>query len=101
MLPLIIAEMLNSPTGLPIAASGIDSSMPVVTAAAAVWSVARVPPVTPPQGNIGGDGAGGFNGTVGQINLNNFAGEQFFVVPEPASVVLVALAGVTLLRRRA
>jgi hypothetical protein len=56
--------------------------------------------LTPPQGNIGGDGAGGFNGTVGQINLNNFAGEQFFVVPEPASVALVALAGMALLRRR-
>ncbi len=55
----------------------------------------------PPQGNLGGDGAGGFNGTVGQLNLNNFAGEQFFVVPEPASVALVALAGVALLRRRA
>jgi len=57
--------------------------------------------LTPPQGNLGGDGAGGFNGTVGQLNLNNFAGEQFFVVPEPASVALVALAGVALLRRRA
>ncbi|HOW72220.1 MAG TPA: hypothetical protein PKY77_16595 [Phycisphaerae bacterium] len=42
--------------------------------------------LTPPQGNLGGDGTGGFNGTVGQINLNNFAGEQFLVVPEPAGM---------------
>lgn len=55
--------------------------------------------LTPPQGNLGGDGAGGYNGTVGQINLNNFAGQQFFVVPEPASLTLLGL--VCLLRRRA
>jgi hypothetical protein len=52
--------------------------------------------LTPPQGNLGGDGAGNFNGTVGQINLNSAVyglGDQFFtVVPEPSSVALVALA---------
>lgn len=57
--------------------------------------------LTPPQGNLGGDGMGSFNGTVGQLNLNNFAGEQFFIVPEPASLALVGLTGVVLLRRRA
>jgi hypothetical protein len=58
--------------------------------------------LTPPHGNVGGDGAGGFNGTVGQINLNNFAGEQYFtVVPAPASLTLLGLAGVALRRRRA
>jgi len=56
--------------------------------------------LTPPQGNLGGDGAGGFNGTVGQINLNGFAGDQYFtVVPEPASLALLGL--VCLVRRRA
>ncbi len=29
-------------------------------------------------GNIGGDGAGGFTGTLAGINFNNFAGNQFF-----------------------
>jgi hypothetical protein len=52
--------------------------------------------LTPPQGNLGGDGAGQFNGTVGQINLKNTAyasGDQFFtVVPEPTGAVLASLA---------
>lgn len=53
-------------------------------------------------GNLGGDGAGGFTGTLGGVNLNNFAGEQFFtvVVPEPGSLSVLALAGVALLARR-
>jgi hypothetical protein len=57
---------------------------------------------TPPQGNLGGDGNGNFIGHVAPINLNNFAGEQFFtvVVPEPASLSVVALAGICLLARR-
>jgi hypothetical protein len=47
-----------------------------------------------PQINVGGDGVGGFNGSVGQINLNNFAGNQFFIItriPEPTTLALVAL----------
>jgi hypothetical protein len=47
-----------------------------------------------PQFNVGGDGVGGFNGSVGQINLNNFAGNQFFIItriPEPTTLALVAL----------
>jgi uncharacterized protein (TIGR03382 family) len=52
------------------------------------------------QGNLGGDGMGGFNGTVGQLNMNNFAGDQFFVVPAPGSLALIALAGIAQLRRR-
>ena len=46
-------------------------------------------------GNLGGDGNGNFNGTVGQINLNNFSGEQYFticIVPEPTSVALMGLS---------
>ncbi|MCC6357566.1 MAG: PEP-CTERM sorting domain-containing protein [Phycisphaerales bacterium] len=53
-------------------------------------------------GNLGGDGNGGFTGTLGGVNLNNFEGLQFFTitVPEPASIALLGLAGVALLRRR-
>jgi hypothetical protein len=42
----------------------------------------------PPQGNLGGDGSGGFNGTVGQLDLNNVnyaAGNQYFAISVPAS----------------
>jgi hypothetical protein len=51
--------------------------------------------LAPPQGNLGGDGAGGFNGTVGQINLNaSYAGglQCFSVVPEPSTLVMFGLA---------
>jgi hypothetical protein len=52
--------------------------------------------LTPPQGNLGGDGSGGFNGTVGQLNLKSdvyASGDQFFtVVPEPSSMLLAGLA---------
>lgn len=47
--------------------------------------------------NLGGDGTGLYNGSVSQINLNNFAGNQYFrvvaapaPVPEPASLLLVS-----------
>jgi hypothetical protein len=55
-----------------------------------------------PQGNLGGDGAGGFTGTLSGIDLNNFGGLQFFTitVPEPASFALLGLAGLALFRRR-
>jgi hypothetical protein len=54
------------------------------------------------QGNLGGDGMGGFNGTVGQLNMNNFAGDQYFrvVVPEPGTLSVLLLGGLGLLRRR-
>lgn len=46
-------------------------------------------------GNLGGDGAGGFTGTLSGVNFTNFAEDQFFslrVVPEPASAAMVGLA---------
>ena len=57
--------------------------------------------VPAPQGNLGGDGAGGFTGTAGGINLNNFAGNQYFtVVPEPSVALLGGLGILGVLRRR-
>lgn len=54
------------------------------------------------QGNLGGDGSGGFNGSVSNINLTRFAGDQFFtvVIPEPAAISLLAMPALALVRRR-
>lgn len=55
------------------------------------------------QGNLGGDGLGNFNGSVGAIDLNNFPGDQYFAitVPEPTSMNLVGLgAAASLFLRR-
>ncbi len=52
-------------------------------------------PLTPPQGNLGGDGSGGFTGTLSGVNFNQFAGAQYFeirVIPEPSTIVLAGLA---------
>jgi hypothetical protein len=58
-----------------------------------------------PQGNIGGDGMGGFTGS-GAIDMTTFAGNQFFtvapesrVVPEPATIVFAILLGAFALPR--
>lgn len=54
-------------------------------------------------GNLGGDGFGGFNGSVGSLDLTNgqyAAGDQFFVVPAPGSLGLLGLAGLAAARRR-
>ncbi|HML75396.1 MAG TPA: hypothetical protein PKB02_12970 [Anaerohalosphaeraceae bacterium] len=53
-------------------------------------------------GNLGGDGAGGFTGSLSGIDLNQFAGSQYFrvAVPEPAAMVILALGGLLLRRRR-
>jgi hypothetical protein len=55
-----------------------------------------------PQGNLGGDGGGGFTGTLSGVNFNQFPGLQYFsvVVPEPATGSLCALLGLCWGRRR-
>lgn len=57
-----------------------------------------------PQGNLGGDGNGGFTGTAA-IDFTALAGNQFFTVraiPEPTSLGLAMLAGIgaVAIRRR-
>lgn len=53
-------------------------------------------------GSLGGDGAGGYTGNLSGINLNNFAGNQFFTVsvPAPGAIALLAVAGLTGISRR-
>ncbi|MEM1329595.1 MAG: PEP-CTERM sorting domain-containing protein [Planctomycetota bacterium] len=50
--------------------------------------------------NLGGDGAGNFNGTVAGIDFNQFDGNQFVVIPAPGSVALLGLGGLAAARRR-
>jgi len=54
-----------------------------------------------PQGNLGGDGFGGYNGTVSAIDLNNYGGDQFFVitVPEPSTIMLLAVGSLVFFAR--
>ena len=53
-------------------------------------------------GNLGGDGAGGFTGSLSGIDLNQVAGNQYFrVVPEPASLVMLGALAPLLVRGRA
>lgn len=51
-------------------------------------------------GNLGGDGTGNFTGTLGGVDFNQFAGDQYFTVPEPTSLALVGLGGLLVARRR-
>lgn len=50
--------------------------------------------LAPPQGNLGGDGGGGFTGTLAGVNFNQFAGAQYFelTVPVPEPTAIGALA---------
>lgn len=40
-----------------------------------------LPPLPLGTGNLGGDGLGNFNGTLGGINFSNFTGDQCIVIP--------------------
>ncbi|HED53314.1 MAG TPA: PEP-CTERM sorting domain-containing protein [Phycisphaerales bacterium] len=53
-------------------------------------------------GNLGGDGAGNFTGTVSGIDFNQFAGDQYvtLLVPSPSSLALIGLGGLVAVRRR-
>ncbi len=65
------------------------------------WSNQFLGGLAAPQGNLGGDEAGGFTGE-GAINMNNFAGNQFFTVavPEPTGLAALGLGALGVLRRR-
>lgn len=55
-----------------------------------------------PQGNLGGDGSGGFTGNLSGVNLENLPGAQCFsvLVPEPSALALLVLGGLAAIRRR-
>lgn len=63
------------------------------------WSNQFLGGLAAPQGNLGGDGAGNFDG-FGDIDLTAFAGNQWFAIPEPASFALAGLAIVGMCTRR-
>lgn len=50
--------------------------------------------------NLGGDGNGTFTGNLAGINFNNFAGDQFVLVPAPGALALLGLGGLVASRRR-
>lgn len=53
-------------------------------------------------GNLGGNGAGGFTGTLSGVDFNNFAGNQFITIaiPEPGSIGFLLAAGLVAVARR-
>lgn len=53
-------------------------------------------------GNLGGDGNGGFTGSLSGVNFNNFDGLQYFqvVVPAPSAAALLGLGALVAARRR-
>jgi hypothetical protein len=63
------------------------------------WSNQFLGGLTAPQGNLGGDGAGGFTGE-GAIDFNLFSENQYFTVPEPATLALLGACVPLLATRR-
>lgn len=56
---------------------------------------------SPPQGNLGSDGNGGFNGAGANFDLNDFDGDQFVsIVPTPSAAGLLGLGALAMGRRR-
>lgn len=53
-------------------------------------------------GNLGGDGAGNFTGSLSGVNFNNFEGLQYFevMVPAPGAAALLGLSGLVAIGRR-
>ena len=100
---------------IPLAAIGSPAAGSVVKITAMVngsnhdfLSNQFLPGLTAPQGNLGGDGNGGFTGTVGQLDFAQFASDQETfniviprVIPEPTSFALLGLSLVGLACGRA
>lgn len=64
------------------------------------WSNQFLAGLAAPQGNLGGDENGGFTGE-GAIDMNHFAGDQYFtILPEPASALAAAVFPLLALARR-
>lgn len=63
-----------------------------------------LPGLVTPQGNLGGDGAGTFTGSLQGLNFNTFypgAAEGWFtIVPAPGAASLLGMAGLIAIRRR-
>lgn len=63
-----------------------------------------LPGLITPQGNLGGNGMGGFTGSLSGLNFNTFypgAAEGWFtIIPAPGTTSLLGLAGLVALRRR-
>jgi hypothetical protein len=59
-------------------------------------------PLPSGTGNLGGDGAANFTGTLGGVNFNQFAGLQYFsiAVPEPTCGMLISTLLLPMARRR-
>lgn len=62
------------------------------------WSNQFLSGLPAPQGNLGGDELGGFTGE-GAIDMTHFAGDQFFVVPEPSAISLLGVAALVFFSR--